>query len=143
MSIVAIAIMKQSAEWCLANSIAFSGARINSPGYVGKWPNITGSFNKIAEYQAGIPTVIGALYEVEGFDKVYGGNGYWRSGVLGFSANRSKSIYRNSETVQPSAAQTLIIIRVWVAGGWTVSIEYIEHDLPAENEYSGRVFVKL
>lgn len=75
-------------------------------------PDITGTFKKIAGYQAGAPAVTGALYEVEGYNQTYGGVGNWRSGILGFSADRSKSIYGDTETVQPHAFQCLTIIKI-------------------------------
>ena len=37
----------------------------------------------------------------------------------GFDASRTCGIYSSSATVQPPALQTLIIIRVWKAGGCT------------------------
>ena len=43
-----------------------------------------------------------------------------------FDANKSDSKFGASNTVQPSAVQTLIIIKVWKAGGWTEFPAYTE-----------------
>lgn len=40
-----------------------------------------------------------------------------------FDAKRYDETYGRSTTVQSSALQTLIIIKVWQAGGWTVEFE--------------------
>lgn len=45
----------------------------------------------------------------------YNPNGVWFS----FSLKKFNSIY-SGDTLQPSAFQTLIIIKFWKAGGWTV-----------------------
>lgn len=50
-----------------------------------------------------------------------------------FDAYRSNTVYGESSSVQPPALQTLIIIKVWSAGGWTVSCEYKELFADAEN----------
>lgn len=39
------------------------------------------------------------------------GENYNRRGILSFDASKSNSIYSTSDTVQPSAAQALIIIK--------------------------------
>lgn len=36
-----------------------------------------------------------------------------------FDAYRSNTVYGESSSVQPPALQTLIIIKVWIAEGWT------------------------
>lgn len=42
-----------------------------------------------------------------------------------FNAAKSSGIY-NGSTLQPQAIQTLIIIKVWIALGWSLFPEYIE-----------------
>ena len=43
-----------------------------------------------------------------------------RAGLLSINAKRVSSFYGQSTTVQPAALQILIIIKVWMAPGWTV-----------------------
>ena len=50
-----------------------------------------------------------------------GNNNAWALSNLRFCASDSSSLY-SSNTVQPKALQTLIIIKVWIEGGWTVSL---------------------
>ena len=54
--------------------------------------------------------------------------------LVKFDASRVSQIYSEVSTVQPRAIQTLIIIKVWKAGGCRVSPEYIELDFFRENE---------
>ena len=48
-----------------------------------------------------------------------------------FNAAKSSGIY-NGSTLQPKACQTLIIIKVWRAAGWTLDPLYAEFAALAE-----------
>ena len=67
--------------------------------------------------------------------------------TIGFDAGKSTEIYGKSNTVQSPAIQTLIIIKVWKAGGWTefpayteLLLDAIKPKVPDVNQLPTKVF---
>lgn len=96
---------------------------------LGRYPNITGDMAPIQGAISGYLRCIrvitnGAFYlsaetgnlpNLRSESLTNGQNGYPH-----LNAARSNTAYGGSKTVQPPAIQTLIIIKVWSASGWTV-----------------------
>lgn len=84
-------------------------------------PNITGSLNMCDAYFVGAS---GAFEMAETTNNYTYGDAK-RSHVFGarFSANKDSAMFGAADTLQPTAFQILIIIKVWQAGGWTVEFE--------------------
>ena len=92
-------------------------------------PNIIGQTNSVYRHITSETSSSGALSAWNQNELKYPSaeDGGARKCWLKIDASASSSIYGDFSTVQPKAAYTLIIIKVWSAGGWTeVSFEYIE-----------------
>ena len=73
-------------------------------------PNITGASTRAIYGEMKDDWLSGAFYTGSGNSKHNDGDWTW-SGGLGFMASKSNSVY-SGNTVQPPAAQTLMIIKV-------------------------------
>lgn len=79
-------------------------------------------------------TKLGGAFYVDP-SKAYAGFGHVTGDLQGtvmFGAQKSNSKYGSSNTIQPSAFQILIIIKVWKAGDCNFVPEYNEDDRLAE-----------
>ena len=74
----------------------------------------------------------GALSQAYTEVKLASADGNCRATTVSFNAAQGNSIYENS-TLQPSAFQTLIIIKIWKAFDWTLDPLYKEFDALAVN----------
>ena len=97
-------------------------------------PNITGTFAASYYIYRKVFDTTGAFTEKlsDGTDGNTDGHSLRNAGIT-FNASNGNSIYQGA-TVQSPAVQTLIIIKVWKAGGWITSdFPYIELLLDASN----------
>ena len=102
---------------------------------LGRYPNITGTFTAryLTATQRESDFRGSGCFYYAGVGPLSGTNDAGdNSLVVGFDASGSNSIYKGN-TVQSSAVQVLIIIKIWIDGDWTVlELPYISFDQEAE-----------
>ena len=110
-----------------SKSLHFRGV-LRIPLCSGLSPNIIGTLK--VGYLPGLQN----LYQIQGggvfsndikngyFERVSNGSNATGSVSVNMNASNSSSVFRDLNTVQPAALQTLIIIKVWTAADWTVEL---------------------
>lgn len=99
---------------------------------VAQWPNIIGNVgwdaNGLLNYATGVFSGVAKTGPYVASGSSAGGVPY---SYANFSASRSSSLYSGAKLQSP-AFQTLIIIKVWIAFGWTLDPLYAEFAALAE-----------
>ena len=94
-------------------------------------PNITGTFGSgYANYLACTGIFSKVSKHQQGGQTVYSDSSVWK---ISADVQRQNPLFNDTNTVQPAALQTLIIIKIWIDGDWTVlELPYIPFDQEAE-----------
>ncbi len=94
-----------------------------TPSYVGYGPNIIGSISVSRRLNAPVSGAFNSAVDGSGDGAAKSSTGMGKfDSTISFNAayGGGWGIYGASNTVQPPAFQTLIIIKIWKVGGWTV-----------------------